>query len=118
MSIEYIRYRIAGADAAEFEAAYRRAAEQLAAAPECIDYELTRCEEDPESYILRITWTSTHDHLQGFRASERFPPFLAAIKPYVPAIEEMRHYRSTGIAGSGASGAPSGMPSGSRQVRR
>lgn len=103
MSVEYIRYRIAEADTADFEAAYRVAAEHLARAPQCVDYELTRCEEDPEHYILRITWTSTEDHLEGFRTSDVFRSFFAPIRPYVDSIEEMRHYQPTGIAGKGAS---------------
>ncbi|GAB3765337.1 group II truncated hemoglobin [Microlunatus parietis] len=103
MITEYIRYRIPAERADAFEDAYRRAAEQLAAAPQCVDYDLARCEEEPESYILRIGWTSTDDHLRGFRGGEQFGPFLAAIREYVPLIEEMRHYRATGIAGAGGS---------------
>jgi hemoglobin len=102
MSVEYIRYRIPAADADEFEAAYGRAAIHLAAAPECVSYELTRCEEDPMLYVLRIEWTSTRDHLEGFRTSERFRPFLTEIQPYFSAIEEMRHYRATRVTGAGS----------------
>ena len=103
MTIEYIRYRIP-ADAADgFERDYARAAEQLAKAPECVDYELSRCDEDPESHILRITWTSTVEHLGGFRNGEHFPPFLDAIKSYMSNIEEMRHYTATTVAGQGGS---------------
>ncbi|GIL30861.1 putative quinol monooxygenase [Actinocatenispora comari] len=102
MIIEYTRYRIPVADAEAFEAAYARAAVPLAGAPQCVDYELTRCDEDPESYVLRITWTSAADHLTGFRGSPAFRAFFAEIKPYFPAIEEMRHYTRTAVAGSGA----------------
>jgi hemoglobin len=103
MTVEYIRYRIPAESAERFEHDYARAAARLAEAPECVDYELSRCEEDPASYILRITWTSTAAHLQGFRTGEHFPPFLAAIKPYVADIEEMRHYTPTTVAGQGGS---------------
>jgi truncated hemoglobin YjbI/quinol monooxygenase YgiN len=101
-SIEYIRYRIPEGGAPAFEEAYRRAADSLAAAPQCVDYELTRCAEEPESYTLRIRWTSVADHLEGFRRGEHFRTFLAAVQPYVPAIEEMRHYEAAGIAGQGS----------------
>ena len=100
-TVEYIRYRVPEQQSAEFLAAYTRAAVQLAAAPQCVDYGLTRCEEEPESWILRITWTSTEEHLEGFRRSELFPPFFAEIRPYVENIEEMRHYRPTGVQGGG-----------------
>ncbi|WP_395988862.1 group II truncated hemoglobin [Actinomadura sp. 9N407] len=103
MIVEYIRYRIGRQDADEFESAYARAAVSLAAAPQCVEYELSRCVEEPESYILRITWTSAEDHLQGFRGGEHFPAFFAEIRPYVKQIEEMRHYERTPVRGAGAS---------------
>jgi truncated hemoglobin YjbI/quinol monooxygenase YgiN len=90
MIVEYVRYRVP--DPQEFEAAYRRAAVPLGSAPECLDFELSRCADEPECYILRILWTSARDHMEGFRNSERFQEFFAEIKPYVANIEEMRHY--------------------------
>ena len=98
MVIEYIRYRIADDHAAEFERAYARAAESLRASPACLGFELSRCVEEPAAYILRIHWTSVDDHLQGFRKSPQFPPFLQEIRTYIPNIEEMRHYAATGLS--------------------
>ncbi|MEU6677318.1 antibiotic biosynthesis monooxygenase [Streptomyces sp. NPDC046925] len=102
-TVEYIRYRIPSERSAEFLSAYTRAAVPLAAAPQCVDYELARCEEDFEHFILRITWTSTKDHLEGFRGSEHFRAFFAEIRPYVENIEEMRHYTPSAVRGTGAS---------------
>ncbi|MEV0175143.1 antibiotic biosynthesis monooxygenase [Streptomyces sp. NPDC050803] len=101
-TVEYIRYRIPEQQSAEFLSAYTRAAAQLAAAPQCVDYELTRCEEDFEHFVLRIVWTSTEDHIEGFRKSELFPGFLAEIRPYIGNIEEMRHYTPTSVHGTGS----------------
>ncbi|WP_119730576.1 group II truncated hemoglobin [Thermomonospora amylolytica] len=103
MIVEYIRYRIDRADAEGFEAAYGRAAAGLAAAPQCVDYELARCVDEPEWYVLRIVWTSADDHLQGFRRGEHFAAFFAEIRPYVQRIEEMRHYERTAVRGAGGS---------------
>lgn len=102
-TVEYIRYRIPPERSAEFLSAYTRAAAPLAAAPQCVDFELARCEEDFEHFVLRITWTSTKDHLEGFRHSELFRDFFAEIRPYVENIEEMRHYTPTAVRGTGAS---------------
>ncbi|MFE2347519.1 globin domain-containing protein [Kitasatospora cineracea] len=101
MTVEYIRYRIDGARAAAFEAAYARAAEPLARAEQCLDFELSRCTEAPDHYVLRIRWTSTEEHLEGFRKGEHFAAFFAEIKPYVADIQEMRHYEPTAVAGRG-----------------
>ncbi|MBE1162168.1 antibiotic biosynthesis monooxygenase family protein [Dyella acidiphila] len=97
MLVEYIRYTIPSAESAPFEQAYALAGQSLDASPHCLGYELSRCEEAPDSYILRIEWDSLDGHMQGFRGSEAFRSFFAAIKPYVSRIEEMRHYRVTGV---------------------
>lgn len=98
MIVEYIRYRLTEHTPEALIESYAAAARHLAAAPECRGFELARCEEEPRSLILRITWTSMRDHLEGFRKGPHFPPFLAAIRPYIGEIEEMRHYAPTAVA--------------------
>jgi quinol monooxygenase YgiN len=97
VTIEYVRYSLTKHSGDDLVAAYRVAGEHLQASPECLGFDLTRCEEDPGSYILRIRWTSTADHLQKFRKGQHFPPFFAAIKAFVDEIAEMRHYADTGV---------------------
>jgi truncated hemoglobin YjbI/quinol monooxygenase YgiN len=103
MIVEYIRYRIAEDRASDFEDAYVRASESLKAAPQCVDYELTRSVDEPDHYILRIRWTSAKDHTEGFRGGPHFPAFFEAVKPFYDGIEEMRHYEPTSVRGEGAS---------------
>lgn len=99
MTVEYIRYAVPDAARGEaLRAAYARAAAHLDAAPECLAYELTRCEEDERSWILRIEWSSTEAHLQGFRKGPHFPPFLAEVRAFVREIAEMRHYQPTNVS--------------------
>lgn|SRR5262249_37199820 len=95
MVIEYIRYEIA--DPVPFTQAYEQARRELDSSPHCLGYELSRCTEDPQSYILRIEWDSTEGHLQGFRKSASFGPFFAAVRPFVNDVREMRHYEVTAI---------------------
>ena len=98
MIVEYIRYALAEHDGEALVAAYARAAEHLAASPNALAWELTRCADDPKSYILRIEWDSAAGHMEGFRRSEHFKGFFAAVKPFVAEIAEMRHYEPTGVA--------------------
>jgi len=107
MIVEYLRYTIPESARAGFETAYTRAARALAEAPECVDYELSRCAEDAGQYVLRIRWTSAEAHLEGFRKGPHFAGFLAAIGEYVPNIEEMRHYETTAVTGEGGARPPS-----------
>lgn len=100
MIVEYIRYTIDAARSEAFLAAYTTAGESLRASEHCLGYELARCTEAPESFILRIHWDSAEGHLEGFRASPAFKTFFAAIQPYVKDIAEMRHYDRTPIVWS------------------
>lgn len=99
MIFEYIRYTIPAERSLEFESAYEQAAESLRSAPQCLGYHLSRCTEDPTSYILQIEWTSQEDHLKGFRQSDQFKSFFRDVQPFLQQITEMRHYEPTKIAG-------------------
>ena len=95
MITEYIRYRIDPSQEKAFLGAYEKASKSLKDSSHCLGYELSQCTEARESYILRILWDSEEGHLQGFRKSEQFRPFFAAVQPFIKSIEEMRHYAST-----------------------
>jgi hemoglobin len=96
MIVEYIRYEIRDVDA--FLAAYTEGRHALDASPHCLAYELSRCVEDASCFILRIEWESLDGHLKGFRGGPHFGGFLAAVRPFVPDIREMRHYEVGAIA--------------------
>lgn len=98
MIVEYIRYTIAADRADGFVTAYAAAGASLRASAHCHGYELTRCTEAADSFILRIQWDSERGHLEGFRTSPEFKTFFAAIQPYVKDIAEMRHYAVTSVA--------------------
>lgn len=97
-AVEYIRYVLDVHDGTALTEAYALAAPHLQAAPECLGYDLAQCDEDPASFILRIHWLSAHAHMDGFRRGPHFPPFLAAIRDFLPEIAEMRHYTPTAIS--------------------
>ena len=95
MIVEYIRYELTAHSAQNLIDAYAQAAPHLQAAPECLGYELAQCDEAPATLVLRIHWQSAEAHMQGFRRGTHFPPFLAAIRPFIGEIAEMRHYTPT-----------------------
>jgi quinol monooxygenase YgiN len=95
MVLEYIRYKIDPSRTDELDDAYRRAGVLLDASPHCQRWEATRCVDDPDKQIVRIEWDSVEGHLQGFRQSPDFKPFLEATGPFYKDIEEMTHYHVT-----------------------
>ena len=102
MIVEYIRYQIDEDACDAFEAAYAAAAGPLGDSPHCHRFELTRGVEEPQRYALRIEWDSLEGHTGGFRGSNQFKAFFAHIHPYVDSIEEMQHYETTAVVGTGA----------------
>src|SRR5262249_21940602 len=97
MIVEYIRYSIEASRADDFIRAYQTASKSLEDSPHCRGYELARCTEAPESFMLRILWDSADGHIKGFRASPQFKPFFAAVQPFMKEIQEMRHYELTSL---------------------
>jgi hemoglobin len=97
MIAEYIRYQLPSDQTEALEQAYQRAGVSLNESPHCRAYELARCTDDPNAYILRIEWDSHEGHLKGFRSSAEFKRFYQEIAPYVPYIQEMRHYDLTDV---------------------
>lgn len=93
MIVEYIRYRIPTEQGEAFAAAYERAGAILDADHHCLSYEVSQGVEEPENWIVRITWDSREGHEQGFRAAPHFRDFFAAVGPYFANIDEMNHYR-------------------------
>lgn len=92
MTIEYVRYRIPADKHSAFVKDYREAAKQITASEHCLAYDLSQCEEEADRFVLRIQWTSTKAHLEGFRQSEEFQKFLPLVRPYIEFLEEMQHY--------------------------
>ena len=92
MSIEYIRFKIREEHQLNFVQAIREACKIMAAYPECLNYEVTQCEEDTTLFVWRIAWTSTDAHLNGFRKDKIFESFYQLMQPFISFIQEMNHY--------------------------
>jgi len=101
MIVEYTRYKVEADRSAGFEEAYDAAQKYLQASPHCLAYELARCVEDPQRYVLRIEWVSMEEHLQGFRKEAGFRSFFSLVQPFISSIEEMQHYQLTAVKGPG-----------------
>jgi heme-degrading monooxygenase HmoA len=54
--------------------------------------------ENPDTYCIRIGWTSLSDHLDGFRTSPLFTQWRAVIGPYFEKPPHVEHYRPLQVA--------------------
>lgn len=91
-SVELIRYTIPENQWTAFENAYAQAGKLLSKSKYCLYYTINKGSEEPNHYVVIIHWTSEEDHLNGFRKSADFAPFLALVRPYYNQIQEMKHY--------------------------
>lgn len=91
-SMEVIRYNIPQDKHKNFEEAYNEAGKYLQASKFCLGYQMLHGDEEPDNYIILIRWTSTKEHLEGFRKSAEFMPFFNLVKAFYSNIEEMKHY--------------------------
>lgn len=93
-TVEIIRYTITPDLHSNFEEAYKKAGKLLEESSYCLAYQVIHGEEESDHYIVIIDWTSTQDHMNGFRQSPQFMPFFNLVKPFYNNIEEMKHYKA------------------------
>jgi hypothetical protein len=93
--VEHIRYAIDPSRNDDSDEAYLCAGALLDASPHCQHWEAARSVDEPGKQIVRIEWDSAEGHLQGFRQSAEFKPFLEDVQPFYNDIEEMTHYQVT-----------------------
>lgn len=76
----------------QFLIAYRGARDVLATADGCRSVRMTQCVETPTRFVLLVEWDSVDAHEQGFRATDRFTAWRAAIGPFFaqpPLVEHV-----------------------------
>ncbi len=77
---------------AEFEAALETAKGIVAQAHGFQVIHVHRGIERPHTYMLAIGWDTLEDHVQGFRESELFSQWRAAIGPFFANPPHVEHW--------------------------
>jgi heme-degrading monooxygenase HmoA len=75
-----------------FVEAYRRVRAEVATTPGCRSVRLTRGVESPSRFVLLVEWDTLDAHLTGFRASDRFTRWRAAIGAHLAGAPNVEHY--------------------------
>lgn len=76
----------------EFTEAYAGAKHLVEATVGCGAVRMTRGVESPSRFVLLIEWDSVEAHETGFRASDRFPEWRAAIGPFFASPPVVEHF--------------------------
>ncbi len=77
---------------ADFEAAFAHAAPIIASMPGCQRYELQRCLETPDNYLLLVWWETLEDHTVGFRGSPQYQQWRALLHHFYDPFPSVEHY--------------------------
>lgn len=75
-----------------FEAAFAEAQRIIAAMPGYRGYELQRCLERPDEYVLLVRWDSLEAHEVGFRQSAAYQDWKRLLHHFYEPFPTVSHY--------------------------
>ena len=92
MVLELADFAILPGQEDDFIAAYRRAVAVLRASPGFRSARMTRGIESPARLVMLVEWDDLEAHTVGFRESERFTQWRAAIGPFFDGLPRVEHF--------------------------
>jgi heme-degrading monooxygenase HmoA len=92
MVLEQVPITVIPGREADFEVAFDEARHHVAGAAGFRSLRLSRCIEDPSSYLLLIEWDTLADHVEGFRNSPAFGQWRALVGPLWDPPPDVRHF--------------------------
>ena len=80
--------------AAEFMRAMEQAKTIIAASPGFISLRVSRCVEQPDSFLLLVEWETLEDHTEGFRGSAAYQEWRAALHHFYDPFPVVEHFET------------------------
>ena len=78
----------------EFEEAFEQAKMIISSMSGYLDYDLKKCIEVSNRYILLVNWQSLEDHTEGFRGSEKYQQWSDLLHHFYQPFPEVEHYKT------------------------
>lgn len=76
----------------EFLAAFDEARSLIASRPGFVDLTLSRCLEQPSTFLLLVRWQTLEDHTEGFRGSQEYQQWRALLHHFYDPFPEVLHF--------------------------
>jgi len=92
MILEVAVLNVKPGEAAAFEAAMARARPLIEASEGFEGLEVRPCLEDSNRYLLLVHWARLEDHTEGFRGSDRYQDWKAALHAFYEPFPIVEHY--------------------------
>lgn len=94
MILEMAVLNIKPGSASAFEEAMREARTLIEASDGFQRMELRSCVEAENRYLLLVWWDTLESHTEGFRQSERYQEWRAALHGFYDPFPSVEHYTS------------------------
>jgi quinol monooxygenase YgiN len=92
MVYEILRYRIGPNRAAEFLQACSETEVHLRESPHLLSYDLSRCADAPQNFVLMIGWDSVEMHLENLQVARKLGAFRRSARPFSQDIWDCVKY--------------------------
>ena len=92
MIVEHALLRVSVGQEAAFETAIMQARSLIAASPGFYGIEVRLAAEEKGLYLLLVRWASIADHRDGFRMSDRYAAWRAALHGFYDPMPEVRYF--------------------------
>jgi heme-degrading monooxygenase HmoA len=76
----------------EFVEAMESAKGIIGASPGFVSLRVERCMERPSRFLLLVEWERLEDHIEGFRGSEAYPAWRAALHHFYDPFPTVEHF--------------------------
>jgi heme-degrading monooxygenase HmoA len=92
MVLEIATFDVVPGQEADFVSAYRTVRDVIGSTPGCRSVRMTRGIESPSRFVLLVEWDTVEAHTEGFRGSERFTTWRAALSPHFAGPPHAEHH--------------------------
>ena len=75
-----------------FEVAFAEARPLISARPGFVDLSLSRCLEQPSTYLLLVRWDSLEAHTEGFRGSAEYAEWRRLLHHFYDPFPVVQHF--------------------------
>lgn len=92
MILEHALLPVVPGREADFEAALVEARPIISASPGFRRLAVSRCIEEPSTYLLLVEWETLEDHTEGFRESEAYQRWRGLLHHFYDPMPSVTHF--------------------------
>jgi heme-degrading monooxygenase HmoA len=92
MILEHAILNVRPGESPAFLVAIEQALPLMTATPGFLGFELRRCHEAADRYLLLVRWDTVEAHTIGFRGSERYQQWRAKLHHFYDPFPVVEHY--------------------------